>query len=74
MKQNNVFLKILTIAIFFLLIVTSASNAVNIFEDKINESSRSLWEDSFNDASKIDTNPSYARKMNICWNWFAISI
>ena len=39
MRKNNVFLKILTVAIFFLLIVTSASNAVNIFEDRGGSSS-----------------------------------
>lgn len=35
MKQNNNILKILVVAILFLLVVASASQAVNVFDGKI---------------------------------------
>ena len=64
MKGRSVILKMTAVAILFLFVLVSVGQAnITILSDGngiINmnmDYSRGLWEDNFNDASKIDTNP-----------------
>ena len=57
MKGNNTILKITAVAIFLSLVFASAGYAGNSTNIKTGFSSRAIWEDYFDDASKIDPSP-----------------
>ena len=57
MKGSNNILKVTAVAIFFSLIFATAGYADIANKSQMGVLSRLLWEDNFNDASKIDPSP-----------------